>query len=215
MRIAQLHIITQHIENFSHLAQIEALKNAAANCIQLRVKDTVQQEWFEIGRKAKAIVANTNTQLIVNDNVYLAKEINADGVHLGKKDMDIKEAREILGPDKIIGGTANTFDKIVELYKTGADYIGLGPYRNTSTKKELDPVIQHFGYEVIMKKMVLQKIKIPVIAVGGITLKDVVPLMVAGLHGVAVSSAIVKAKNVGDNVQDFQNEINKFAFLQK
>lgn len=214
MKIAQLQIITQHIEGFSHLAQIEALKNTSANCIQLRVKDKEQHEWFEIGRKAKAILQNTDTQLIINDNVYLAKEIDADGVHLGKKDMMIKEAREILGAEKIIGGTANTFDKIIELYEAGADYIGLGPYRNTFTKKELAPVIQHFGYEVIMKKLVLQKIKIPVIAVGGITVKDVVPLMVAGLHGVAVSSAIVNAKNTNMALINFQNEINKFAFIQ-
>lgn len=214
MKIAQLHIITQYIEGFSHLAQIEALKNASVNCIQLRVKDKEQNEWFEIGRKAKALLENTDIQLIINDNVYLAKEIDAEGVHLGKKDMSIKEAREILGVEKIIGGTANTFDKVIELYEAGADYIGLGPYRNTSTKKELDPVIQHFGYEVIMKKLELQKIKIPVIAVGGITIEDVVPLMVAGLHGIAVSSAIIKSKNIVDSTTDFQNEINKFAFIQ-
>jgi len=214
LNIAQLHIITQHIEGFSHIAQIEALKKTGAKCIQLRVKNTAQDEWFEIGRKAKALLSNTNIQLIINDNVYLAKEIDADGVHLGKKDMTIKEAREILGSEKIIGGTANTFDKIVELYEAGADYIGLGPYRSTSTKKELDPVIQHFGYEVIMKKLELQKIKIPVIAVGGINTEDVVPLMVAGLQGVAVSSAILKAKDITESVEKFHTEINKFAFIK-
>jgi len=214
LNIPQLHIITQHIEGFSHLAQIEALKKSDAKCIQLRVKDKDQSKWFDIGRKAKALLENTSVQLIVNDNVYLTKEIDATGVHLGKADMPVKKAREILGPGKLIGGTANCFEKIVELYEAGVNYIGLGPYRNTSTKKKLDPVIQHFGYEVILKKMQLQKINIPIVAVGGITEKDVVPLMVAGLHGVAVSSAIVKSTDVNNSVAQFQKEIDKFAFIQ-
>jgi len=215
LNIAQLHIITQHLKGFSHLAQIEALKNTKVKCIQLRVKNASHSDWFEIGRSAKLLLADTNIQLIINDNVYLAKEIDAAGVHLGKADMPVEEARDILGPNKIIGGTANTFAKIVALSKAGVDYIGLGPYRNTATKKQLDPVLQHFGYEVIIKKMQLQKIKIPVIAVGGIVLNDVVPLMVAGLHGVAVSSAVVKAKDVAESLTNLTKEINKFAFIQK
>jgi len=192
LKIADLHIITQHIEGFSHLAQIETLKNTEANWVQLRVKDTPQKEWFEIGRKTKELLKDTNIKLIINDNVYLAKEIEADGVHLGKTDMDISEAITILGKDKIIGGTANTFHDIMRLYEMGVNYIGLGPFKQTTTKKNLAPVLSHFAYEVIIKKLELQKIKIPIIAIGGIQPEDVVSLMTIGLSGVAVSSAIIK-----------------------
>lgn len=212
MKIADLHIITQHIEGFSHLAQIETLKNTEANWVQLRVKDTPQKEWFEIGRKTKELLKDTNIKLIINDNVYLAKEIEADGVHLGKTDMDISEAITILGKDKIIGGTANTFHDIMRLYEMGVNYIGLGPFKQTTTKKNLAPVLSHFAYEVIIKKLELQKIKIPIIAIGGIQPEDVVSLMTIGLSGVAVSSAIIKTKSIQQNVLNFRQHLNKFQF---
>jgi len=213
LNISDLHIITQHIEGFSHFQQIEALKNTQADWIQLRVKKNDQPSWFEIGRKAKALLSNSNIKLIINDNVYLTKEIDADGVHLGKTDMDITEARHILGPDKIIGGTANTFQEILKLQASGVNYIGLGPYRQTTTKQNLAPILSHFAYEVILKKMELQKIKIPVIAIGGIQVEDVVKLMTIGLSGVAASSAIVKSNQIKERVIDFRTQLNKFQFF--
>jgi len=215
VKIPDLHIITQALDGFSHLKQIEALKKANVNCIQLRVKDTAQSEWFEIGRKAKNLLKNTGIKLIVNDNVYLAKEINAAGVHLGKTDMGVEEARRILGLGKIIGGTANTYNDIVNLNKQGVNYLGLGPYRTTTTKKNLAPVIQYFGYEVILKKLEINKIDIPIIAIGGIEIEDVVKLMITGVAGVAVSSAIVKAKNVEEKISGFRNQLDKFKFTSK
>ncbi len=212
MKIADLHIITQQIKGFSHLKQIESLKQTDAKWIQLRVKDLPQKEWFEIGRKAKDSLKNYNIQLIINDNVYLAKEIDAAGVHLGKTDMDISEARNILGDQKIIGGTANTYDDIVKLHERGVNYVGLGPFKPTTTKKKLAPQLSQFAYEVILKKLEIQQIKIPVIAIGGIQVIDVVPLMMTGLSGVAVSSAIVKSSAMEHSVQQFREQLNKFQF---
>jgi len=213
--IADLHIITQNTGEGSHLHQIEKLKHSNADWIQLRVKDKEQSEWFEIGRKAKDVLADTDIKLIINDNVYLAKEIDAYGVHVGNEDMDVAEAREILGPDKVIGGTANTYDDIIRLSEAGVDYIGLGPYKETKTKQNLSPIIQYFGYEVILKKLELNKIKIPIIAIGGIEVEDVVKLMLTGVSGVAVSSAIVKSNSPNQRVEDFQIELNKFQFTEK
>jgi len=213
--ISDLHVITQNTGEGSHLAQIEQLKHSNAQWIQLRVKDKEQTEWFEIGRKAKSILADTDIKLIINDNVYLAKEIDAYGVHIGKEDMDVAEAREVLGSDKIIGGTANTYDDIIRLTEAGVDYIGLGPYRETKTKDKLSPIIQYFGYEVILKKLELNKIKTPIIAIGGIQVDDIVKLMLTGVSGVAISSAIVKSENPSQSVEDFQIELNKFQFTAK
>jgi len=215
LKIANLHIITQHVEGFSHLAQIGALKNSGAGLIQLRVKDTPQDEWFETGRKAKDLLKNTNIKLIINDNVYLAKEIDADGVHLGKSDMEVGEARKILGGQKIIGGTANTFNDVINLHQKGIDYIGLGPFKLTKTKKNLAPQLSQFAYEVILKKLEMQQIKIPIIAIGGIQIADVIPLMTAGLYGIAVSSAIVKSTSITQSVAHFQEQLNKFQFSNR
>ena len=128
---------------------------------------------------------------IINDNVELAKEIEADGVHLGRADRNPAEAREISGDDFIIGGTANTFDDIVSLLEQGVDYIGLGPFRFTETKKNLSPVLGLEGIKNIVETYRRTSLRqIPVIAIGGIKLNDVEDLIKAGVHGIAVSSAI-------------------------
>ncbi len=209
--ISRLHIITQALENKSHLDQIRSIAKTNADWVQLRVKDVDQSTWFEIGREAKSILSETNIKLIINDNVYLAKEIEADGVHLGQDDMSIEEARDILGNDIIIGGTANTYDQILAHYENGVDYVGLGPYRTTKTKKKLAPVIEMFAYEVIFKKCEINKIDIPVIPIGGIEINDVSKLMAAGAYGVAVSSAIVK-QNIIEQVEAFSQKISNFQF---
>jgi len=193
-KISRLHIITQHIEKRSHLQQIKQLKDSNCDWIQLRVKNTSQEEWFTIGRKAK--------------------EIDADGVHLGLNDMDISEAKSILGENKIIGGTANTYEDIINQYHNGVDYIGLGPYAATTTKENLSPVIQFFGYEVIMKKLEINKIDIPIIAIGGIQFNDVGKLLAAGLTGVAISSAIVKTDNLIEHANNFTDKVNSFNFTE-
>ncbi len=130
---------------------------------------------------------------IINDNLYLAQQINADGVHLGLSDMKIDEARTILGAEKIIGGTANTFEDIRNHVKNGCSYIGLGPFRFTNTKEKLSPILGLSGYFEILQKMKKNKIEVPVYAIGGITLKDINPLMETGIHGIAVSGIITES----------------------
>ena len=102
----------------------------------------------------------------------LVKQIGADGVHLGKLDMPIKEARERLGKDFIIGGTANTFEDIRQHAADGADYIGCGPFRFTTTKQKLSPILGLDGYHSILTQMREKGITIPVVAIGGITRED-------------------------------------------
>ena len=130
---------------------------------------------------------------IINDNVHLAKQINADGVHLGLSDMEVAEARSILGKTKIIGATANTFEDIVQQVNNGCDYIGLGPFQYTKTKAKLSPILGLEGYSSIISKMKDSQIEIPLYAIGGITLEDVESLMLTGIHGIAVSGLITKS----------------------
>ena len=123
----------------------------------------------------------------------LVAEIGADGVHLGKKDMPTDQARAFLGKDFIIGGTANTLDDVRNHWKNGVDYIGCGPFRFTTTKKGLAPVLGLEGYEAIVMGMKSEDIDIPIVAIGGITASDIPAIMATGVSGIALSGTVLSA----------------------
>ena len=155
--------------------------------IQLRMKDATDEE----------------VEPIANRLLDLCKRIKADGVHLGKNDMPINEARELLGHEFIIGGTANTFDDIRQLKRLSADYIGCGPFRFTTTKEKLSPIIGLDGYRVIAEQMKAEELHIPVCAIGGIEIDDVMPILHTGIQGIAVSGAILRADNPAEMMRKF------------
>ena len=132
---------------------------------------------------------------IIDDHVELVKQIEADGVHLGKNDMPIPEARKLLGRNYIIGGTANSFEDVQKHYENGADYIGCGPFRFTTTKKNLSPVLGLEGYQRIVSQMKEAGINLPLVAIGGITRDDLPFLMQTGITGIALSGSILRAES--------------------
>lgn len=161
--------------------------------VQLRHKDADAATLMAEARALAALCRDHGAVFIVDDNVALAATVGADGVHLGKNDMPVEQARHILGPKKIIGATANTFEDIRAAYLAGADYIGLGPYRFTRTKTNLSPVLGPDGYRRILGQCRDAGIDIPVVAIGGITEADMAPLVATGVSGVAVSSSILSS----------------------
>lgn len=205
--IAKFHYITQEISEFSHAQLAEFACCGGANWVQLRVKKKSFDEWFKIAEETKSVCRKYNVKLIINDNVYIAKEIKADGVHLGKQDMNPVEARKILGKNFIIGGTANTMEDVKWLVANECDYIGLGPYRFTITKENLNPILRMEGIKIIAKKF---GNRIPIIAVGGIKLEDVESLMNSGVHGIAISSSINFAEDKTEMIKKFCQELQKF-----
>jgi thiamine-phosphate pyrophosphorylase len=202
--ISKLHYITQDIDGVSHLDLAKRACEEGIDWIQLRIKNRSDDEFFTIASAARRICDQYRVTLIVNDNVTVAKEVRADGVHLGKEDMDPEEARAILGNDFIIGGTANTFEDIQRLYHSRVNYIGLGPYRFTATKAKLSPVLGLEGYRGLLLKCKDQGINIPIIAIGGIIKSDVASLLESGVHGVAVASALALSNNFKNAVSDFK-----------
>jgi len=188
--IDRLHYISQAPANGTHVDAIQQVLESGGKWIQLRVKDQPAQEILELAIAAKTLCDAYGAKLIVNDHPEIAKEAGAHGVHLGLDDMPVRNARKLLGPQMIIGGTANTFEHILQRVEEGADYIGLGPYRFTSTKQKLSPIIGLEGYKSIVSRMEAQGIRIPVVAIGGILLEDISTLRQAGLYGVAVSGAL-------------------------
>ena len=127
----------------------------------------------------------------------------ADGVHLGKNDMPVDEARRLLGHDKIIGGTANTFEDIERLHRQGTDYIGCGPFRFTTTKKSLSPVLGLEGYKRIVSDMKAHGIDLPIVAIGGILKSDIADIMQTGVTGIAVSGGILNAESPTEEMKQF------------
>ena len=194
-RIAEYQFITADVERHSHADLAEFACLGEATWVQARIKNNDEQSWKKIAEEVQSVCKKYNATFIVNDNVELAKALNADGVHLGKNDMSVGEARKVLGDNKIIGGTANTIESVVKLVKEGVDYIGLGPFRFTKTKKDLSPVlgVEHMKLIVAEAKRATNR-KVPIIAIGGIELDDVISILDAGMHGCAISSAVARAE---------------------
>ena len=187
--------ITHYTERYSHLDSVRIALEGGCQWIQLRMKEGSPEDILPIAKEAMNLCRKYDATFIIDDYVELAKQIEADGVHLGKNDIPITEARKTLGKDFIIGGTANTFEDIQMLYKAGADYIGCGPFRFTTTKKNLSPILGLEGYQQIISQMKENNISLPLIAIGGITKKDIPSLMQTGINGIALSGSILRAEN--------------------
>ena len=163
--------------------------------IQLRMKDATDDEVRSVAAEIQPLCKQNEAIFLLDDRVELARELHADGVHLGKNDMPVDEERRVLGEEFIIGGTANTFEDIERLASQGADYIGCGPFRFTTTKKNLAPVLGLEGYRDIIENMRRAGIDIPVVAIGGITASDIDDILATGVKGIAVSGSVLTAEN--------------------
>ena len=207
MQISKFQYITNYQSNASHINQIKDVVKGGVTWIQYRPKNTNRETILKEGQKIANFCKQKNVVFIINDMVDIAVALNADGVHLGKNDMTPKEARKILSKNKIIGGTANTADDIVKLVNQGVDYVGLGPYRFTLTKKHLSPVLGINGYKKIANTLKQKGIIIPIIAIGGIKEDDIPLLNDTGIYGVAISSLISKANSITTKTRELLNLI--------
>ncbi|HEY4334714.1 MAG TPA: thiamine phosphate synthase [Puia sp.] len=207
--MARLYFLTMDDAPMDHVQQVEAACRAGIRWIQLRMKQASDEQVLEAARAAKKICLQWNCKLIINDRVVVALEADVDGVHLGEEDMPVSEARRILGRSKTIGGTANTLEDIRERWKQGADYIGLGPYRFTTTKKNLSPILGLEGYRRVLAEAKVEGICLPVVAIGGIKLEDAASLFEAGLQGIAFSGMLVHSVDWRGMVQELEQEIYK------
>ena len=159
--------------------------------VQLREKTLEEEKFLEEAKELQALCRERGVPFLVNDNVEIAREMNADGVHVGQSDMEALDVRAILGPDKILGVSAQTVEQAVLAEKHGADYLGVGAVFPTGSKDDADDV----SYDTL--KAICQAVSIPVVAIGGITQQNVEKLAGSGICGVAVISAIYAAKNIG------------------
>ena len=203
----QLQYISQGNTVEEQVYNIHKALNNGCDWIQMRFKKNYSDDAFTLAEAVKMLCKEYLATFIINDNVHLAKQLDADGVHLGLSDMSVKEARLILGKTKIIGGTANTFEDVLQRTAENCDYIGLGPYQFTTTKQHLSPILGLEGYRSIIEQMKAKNIQIPIYAIGGITLEHVESLMKTGIHGIAVSGLITQIKNASQLIKQLNDKL--------
>ncbi|MFB0566827.1 MAG: thiamine phosphate synthase [Candidatus Aminicenantaceae bacterium] len=172
--------------------------------VQLRGKKLKTREFLEIGQKSAEILKAKNIPLIINDRIDIALSCEAEGVHLGQRDLPLFFARKIMGANKLIGVSVNTVKEATDAEKGGANYLGAGPVFFTQTKKNLRPLLGLRGLQNITKE-----VKIPVLAIGGINSENAGDTIKAGADGVAVVSAILTSENIRHTARELVKAIEK------
>lgn len=198
-----IQFITHSNNRYGYVDGARLALEGGCRWVQLRMKEATEAEFMAAAAEIGRLCKEHGATFVLDDHVEWVEKTGADGVHLGKNDIPIDEARKILGSDKIIGGTANTFEDVERLYRQGADYIGCGPFRFTTTKKNLSPVLGLEGYQHIVDQMKSHGIDLPIVAIGGILESDIKSILATGVSGIAVSGGILNAENPVEEMQRF------------
>jgi thiamine-phosphate pyrophosphorylase len=205
----RLQFITHYTQKYSYTDSARIALEGGCKWVQLRMKDADDLLLEETALVVQKMCREYGATFIIDDNVALAKKIGADGVHLGKNDMPVAQARKILGENFIIGATVNSFEDVLpHLQESSPDYFGCGPYRFTSTKQKLAPILGLEGYRSIVGKMRESNICIPIVAIGGICKEDVSLLMDTGIDGIALSGSVLRADDPIDQMRLIKDIIN-------
>lgn len=202
----RLQFITHFTERYTYADSAMMALEGGCRWIQLRMKDVGEDEIERVARLILPECRRRDAVFVIDDHVELALRVGADGVHLGKNDMPVDEARRLAGGNFVIGGTANTFEDVQRLAAQGADYIGCGPFRFTTTKKNLAPMLGIEGYKDILARMKEHGITLPLVAIGGITCGDIPRLMAVGVSGIALSGSVLRA---GQPVEEMRKVVNE------
>ena len=202
MIIPKLHYISQGNSPKEHLENIQKACTSGIELVQLRLKNVSDKKILKLAQEAREITSHFQTRLIINDHYKIAKEVKADGVHLGQTDTCPTLARKQLYTWQMIGGTANTLQDCEALIGKEVDYISLGPFRLTTTKNNISPVLGLYGYTAITEAL---KTETPIIGFGGITTEDVTDILATGISGIAVSGEITRNF---DRIRTFNQLLN-------
>lgn len=207
----RLQFITHSNNRYSYIDSALVALEGGCRWIQLRMKDADERLLEQTALIIQKMCRDYGATFIIDDNVFLTKKIKAHGVHLGKDDMPVSLARKLLGEQYIIGRTVNSFNDILSVLQSATpDYFGCGPFRFTSTKKNLAPLLGYEGYRNICKKMADSNINIPLVAIGGIGKDDINGLIECGADGIALSGSILNADNPVKRMQEIVETVKKY-----
>lgn len=182
----------------------EAAIRGGATMVQLREKDVSDEQMIDIGKPLIEITRAAGIPLIVNDRVEVALALDADGVHVGQQDMVAEHAREMIGSDRILGVSAETVEQALRAEQAGADYIGAADVYGTTSKRDVNPPI---GIEGLAN--IVRAVSIPVVGIGGIKLTNADEVMLSGIAGIAVISAIMGDEDPEDAARLLRELIDK------
>jgi thiamine-phosphate pyrophosphorylase len=185
-----IYFISQDIAGYKHADQIEDVCRAGVQMVQFRTKTLTPEQRLAEAKKIKEICTNYHSFFIINDDAQLALEAHADGVHLGPDDLSVAEVRALLGPDKIIGFAANSYEDIVTALEQDIDYLSIGPFRATTTKLDAGNPFGLEGYHQLFAQLPIHY-NLPIFAVGGITLEDIEQLAKLPFSGIAASNMLI------------------------
>lgn len=183
--------------------QVEAALRGGVTCVQLREKELNPEDFLAEAKQIKPLCARFGVPLIINDNVELALKVDADGVHVGQEDMDARDVRSLIGPDKILGVTAKTVEQAQRAQKAGADYLGSGAVFGSTTKPNAKPMTKELLHSIC------QSVTIPVVAIGGIHRGNIASLAGTGIRGAAVVSGIFAAADIEEECFRLRAEIDR------
>ena len=203
----KLQFISQGETAEQQLKGIKTVLDGGGKWIQLRYKNASLTDIHNLGLRVKKLCEAYDATFIINDHIRIAINLDADGIHLGLEDAPVKEARQLLGPNKIIGGTANTWQDVLKRIEEKVDYIGLGPLRFTQTKERLSPILGLEGYQNILSQKMAKGNNTPIYAIGSVVAEDIPDLLSFGVYGIAVSSALLEKPDAAPIIQTINEKL--------
>ena len=193
-------------DEVSLLEQVEQALRAGVTMVQLREKNMNKEQFLEEAIQMRRLTKKYQVPLIINDDMDIAIQSGADGVHVGQDDMDATMARALIGPNRILGVSVHSVKEATIAWKQGADYLGVGAVFNTATKHNVTSMPYH------TLKNICQSVYIPVVAIGGIQLSNIQKLKGSGIQGVAVVSAIFGSKSIDEATKQLHHSVSNIVY---
>ena len=204
----RLYLVTNRYQDSleSFLEKIETACRAGVTIVQLREKNLTTNQYYQLAKQVKEITDAYQVPLIIDDRLDICLAVDAAGLHIGDDELPVPVARQVLGPDKILGVTAKTVKRALEAEEGGADYLGTGAIFPTTTKENAPITL------ISTLKTICQRVAIPVVAIGGLTSENIDQLIGTGIAGVAVVRDLMQAEDIEAKTQAFLTKLDDIIF---
>ncbi|EFN97478.1 thiamine phosphate synthase [Streptococcus mitis] len=204
----RLYLVTNRYQDSleSFLEKIETACRSGVTIVQLREKNLTTNQYYQLAKEVKEITDAYQVPLIIDDRLDVCLAVNAAGLHIGEDELPVSVARQVLGPDKILGVTAKTVKRALEAEESGADYLGTGAIFPTTTKENATITL------ISTLKTICQRVAIPVVAIGGLTSENIDQLIGTGIAGVAVVRDLMQAEDIEAKTQAFLTKLDDIIF---
>ena len=204
----RLYLVTNRYQDSleSFLEKVETACRSGVTIVQLREKNLTTNQYYQLAKQVKEITDAYQVPLIIDDRLDVCLAVDAAGLHIGDDELPVSVARQVLGPDKILGVTAKTVKRALEAEESGADYLGTGAIFPTTTKENAPITL------ISTLKTICQRVAIPVVAIGGLTSENIEQLIGTGIAGVAVVRDLMQAEDIGAKTQAFLTKLDDIIF---